>query len=306
MMNNIQRRILAEAIKYGGGNISVPEQMAKAINESPVLTGGEAAPTLFGWGKHQFEAKFRELLTRMGFERGIIHMKTEGQEMKMYFANAAKARDFVVAFNGLARRKSMGSVASVATQFNKIKAPTGTNAIVSLDLTMIRGESLDIEGTDLYEWFTGDSITEEPLNEGGVKAALADFMYDLPKAAIAEIKPLMTGKRGPVEHAMRLASITAILKKHGVKKELMGFNTANLVNDYFNTFHGESVEVEGEESINEVNYSKAKDESQFIPPKYNYVLFFKTLKEKKVPFDQAKAEASLEYVFEQSFNPKSQ
>jgi hypothetical protein len=242
-MNDIQRRILAEAIKYGGGNISVPEQMAKVINESPVLTGGEAAPTLFGWGKHQFEAKFRELLTRMGFERGIIHMKTEGQEMKMYFANAAKARDFVVAFNGLARRKSMGSVASVATQFNKIKAPTGTNAIVSLDLTMIRGESLDIEGTDLYEWFTGDSITEEPLNEGGVKAALADFMYSLPKAAIAEIKPLMTSKRGPVEHAMRLASITAILKKYGVKKELMGFNTANLVNDYFNTFHGESVEV---------------------------------------------------------------
>jgi hypothetical protein len=240
MTNDIQRRILAEAIKYGGTNISVPEQMAKMINEAPVLTGGEAAPTLFGWGKHQFEAKFRELLMRMGFERGIIHMKTEGQEMKMYFANAAKARDFVVSFNGLARRKSMGSVASVATQFNKIKVPTGTNAIVSLDLTMIRGESLDIEGTDLYEWFIG----KEPLNEGGVKAAIEDFMYSLPKEAIAELKPLMKKKGGVAQQVMRLASITAILNKHGVAKKLMGYNTANLVSDYFNTFHGESVEVE--------------------------------------------------------------
>lgn len=303
MMNDIQRRILAEAIKYGGGNISVPEQMAKVINESPVLTGGEAAPTLFGWGKHQFEAKFRELLTRMGFERGIIHMKTEGQEMKMYFANAAKARDFVVAFNGLARRKSMGSVASVATQFNKIKAPTGTNAIVSLDLTMIRGESLDIEGTDLYEWFTGDSITEEPLNEGGVKAALADFMYDLPKAAIAEIKPLMTSKRGPADEAMRIASIRAILKKHKVKKNFMGFDTANLVDFYFNTFHGESVKEEVE--VQEEYYSRAINEPQFIPAKHLYESFFKTLKDEKLPFDKGQAEKSLEYVFALSLNVKS-
>lgn len=33
MMNDIQRRILAEAAKHGGANISVPEQMARAINE---------------------------------------------------------------------------------------------------------------------------------------------------------------------------------------------------------------------------------------------------------------------------------
>ena len=416
MMNDIQRRILAEAIKYGGGNISVPEQMAKAINESPVLTGGEAAPTLFGWGKHQFEAKFRELLMRMGFERGIIHMKTEGQEMKMYFANAAKARDFVVAFNGLARRKSMGSVASVATQFNKIKAPTGTNAIVSLDLTMIRGESLDIEGTDLYEWFTqggiqeainvsaanikkmlnlsgwkpstrinyrvafdingidgarikavfgkptktqgnqsfwafektvgitlflmtvevdgnkgyvsvnypddkytngqiismfanmGIQLVEETLvgngiQEGAVKGALEDFMYSLPKAAIAEIKPLMTSKRGPADEAMRIASIRAILKKHKVKKNFMGFDTANLVDFYFNTFHGESVKEEVE--VQEEYYSRAINEPQFIPAKHLYESFFKTLKDEKLPFDKGQAEKSLEYVFALSLNVKS-
>jgi hypothetical protein len=93
-----------------------------------------------------------------------------------------------------------------------------------------------------------ESLHEEYVTEGGVKAALEDFMYDLPKAAIAELKPLMKQKKGGVaQQVMRLASITAILKKHGVKKELMGFNTANLVNDYFDTFHGESVEVEGEQ-----------------------------------------------------------
>ena len=34
MMNDIQRRILAEAAKYGGANISVPDQMAAMVNEA--------------------------------------------------------------------------------------------------------------------------------------------------------------------------------------------------------------------------------------------------------------------------------
>jgi len=326
MMNHYQRKILAEAAKYGGTNISKIDQITRMIGEEPVLTGGEAAPTLFGWGKHQFEAKFRELLTRMGFERGIIHMKTEGQEMKLYFANAAKARDFTIAFNGLARRKSMGSVASVATQFNKIKSPTGTNAIVSLDLTMVRGESLDLDGTDLYEWFVGegeqieeavdsiklvkemgsqtlyrygseyyivssssmggetaifredssgkpksyeslwserkmvdhdyaikdfvkhkfkkDAVVEsaDPLTEGGVKTAIEDFMYSLPKEAITELKTVMKIK----SLQKRFAMINKTLTKHGVainQMKLLGSYAADVINAYFNTFHGESFGV---------------------------------------------------------------
>lgn len=254
MMNHYQRRILAEAVKYGGTNTSKIEQMAKLVNEEPVLTGGEAAPTLFGWSKHQFEAKFRELLTRMGFERGIIHTKTEGQEMKMYFANAAKARDFVVAFNGLARRKSMGSVASVATQFNKIKSPTGTNAIVSLDLTMVRGESLDLDGTDLYEWFSEETETitegkkEETVSEGGVKAALADFMEGLPKEMVADIRKIIKLSVVNTTEAMkRKNKIEAIRKKYKIAPDFMGTPTWKIIVDYFNTFHGESVEEDGEE-----------------------------------------------------------
>lgn len=95
-------------------------------------------------------------------------------------------------------------------------------------------------------WVEGnaeDFLNENTISEGGMKAALADFMYSLPKAAIAEIKPLMKSKGGVAQQVMRLASITAILNKHGVAKKFMGFNAANLVNDYFDTFHGESVEV---------------------------------------------------------------
>lgn len=267
MMNHYQSRILAEAVKHGGTNISKIGKMAQSINEEPVLTGGEAAPTLFGWSKHQFEAKFRELLTRMGFERGIIHIKTEGQEMKMYFANAAKARDFAVAFNGLARRKSMGSVASVATQFNKIKSPTGTNAIVSLDLSVVRGESLDLDGTDLYEWFSEETDT---ITEGGVKAALADFMEDLPKEMVAEIKKIIKlSVVNPTEVMKRKNKIEAIRKKYKIAPDFMGTPTAEVIVDYFNTFHGESVEVEG---LTEAPYKTSTGTPKFVG-KYQFTPF---------------------------------
>lgn len=239
MLNHYQRKILAEAAKYGGANISVPEQMAEAANahqfrvrdavkttmngktvtEAPALMGGEAVPTIFGWGKHQFESKFRELLGKMGFERGIVHMKTEGKVMKIYFANAAKARDFVIAFNGIARRRSMDSVASVATQFDKIKVPTGTAAIVTLDLTMVRGENYEetllsvmedvsVEGTltEGYETKILDYLEDAGFKKGdawfengilyvantsliaGAKKALEDHsdIYELPKIRIEE------------------------------------------------------------------------------------------------------------------------
>ncbi len=240
MWQHWQRIIKEEAEKYGYGQ--------KPLNEAPALGGGEASPTMFGWSKHQFESKFRELMKKMGYERGIVHMASvrdaNHEMMKIYFSNTPKAKDFVIAFNGMIRRASKGAVASVATEFNKMKVPTGTAAIVTLDLDMLKSESFAASGESLFEWFEEGIV----LSEGGVKAALEDFMYDLPKAAIAELKPLMKQKKGGVaQQVMRLASITAILNKHGVKKELMGFNTAKLVNDYFDTFHGESVEVEGEQ-----------------------------------------------------------
>jgi hypothetical protein len=246
MMNEFQRRILAEAAKFGGAAVSKNDKMAKAINEAtPFLMGSGGGGTMFGYSKQQFEAKMRQLLQKMGFEKGINKMDVTDKKMVLYFANAAKARDFIITFNGLTKRQSKGSPATISTSFDKVKSPAGTNAVVTVDFSMLKTEGLDRES---HVFLMLESLHEEYVTEGGVKAALEDFMYDLPKAAIAELKPLMKQKKGGVaQQVVRLASITAILKKHGVKKELMGFNTANLVNDYFDTFHGESVEVEGEQ-----------------------------------------------------------
>jgi hypothetical protein len=73
----------------------------------------------------------------------------------------------------------------------------------------------------------------------------------------------------------------------------------------YNKRHGIRTKTRLGEPISEAYFSKAKDEPQFIPSKYDYNDFFKILKNKKLPFDQNQAETSLEYVFALSFNPKS-
>ena len=289
---------------------------------------------MFGWSKHQFESKFRELLKKMGFERGIVHMASvrDGSHdlMKLYFANAPKARDFVIAFNGMVRRASKGAVASVATEFNKMKVPTGTVAIVTLDLHMLKGESFAASGESLFEWLeegialseaavkVGDVVTftdnrlgmstkkkglvtsvsgnfamvdigsgkldqrvatkdltvvkgekMKPtlqdegydIQEGGVKAALEDWMYALPKAAIEELRPIMKQKFGTA----KMSKIAAVLKKHGVTKNFMGAYPAQVVNDYYDTFFGESVEVEDGEQLTEAQ--------QVVVGKYRFTPF---------------------------------
>ena len=83
---------------------------------------------------------------------------------------------------------------------------------------------------------------KEDIEESASKAALEDFMYDLPKAAIEELRPVMKMKQG----VGRMAKITAVLKKHGITQKFMGAFPTSVVNDYFDTFHGESVEENGE------------------------------------------------------------
>lgn len=81
-------------------------------------------------------------------------------------------------------------------------------------------------------------VEEETLQEGGVKGALEDFMYSIPKEAIEELKPVMQVKN----LTKRFAMITKVLKKHGFTQRFMGSMPANVVNDYYPTFFGESVE----------------------------------------------------------------
>lgn len=76
------------------------------------------------------------------------------------------------------------------------------------------------------------------LQEGGVKGALEDYLYSIPKEAIEELKPVMQIKN----LTKRFAMITKVLKKHGFTSKFMGSMPANIVNDYYPTFFGESVE----------------------------------------------------------------
>ena len=424
MINDIQRRILAEAAKFGGSNVSSAQIIANNLNEAQLqswMSGGGVvgiAAANLGFSKAQFEGKMRQLLMKMGFEKGINKMDINGNKMVLYFANGAKANDFVITFNGLVKRSSKGSPATLSTSFDKIKSPAGTNAVVTVDFSMMKTEDLE-NGSDvfvmleaLYEnsieeatessiaefiigpsnktnyvkvtkhptnknallvtsggsprqisksdfmsfinsydknnpkgkehysvdfedgtydfsigeiWqklFLGKSISptarftrtypktysypdwlkaisksamkeeveieeakkspiysvpagasekefakaraanphrvrllhpgkpagapankvKEDIEESASKAALEDFMYDLPKAAIEELRPVMKMKQG----VGRMAKITAVLKKHGITQKFMGAFPTSVVNDYFDTFHGESVEENGE------------------------------------------------------------
>ena len=321
MINDIQRRILAEAAKFGGSNVSSAQIIANNLNEAnhqSWMNGGAGGVATFGFGKAQFEGKMRQLLMKMGFEKGINKMDINGNKMVLYFANGAKANDFVITFNGLVKRSSKGSPATLSTSFDKIKSPAGTNAVVTVDFSMMKTEDLE-NGSDVFvmlEALYENSIEEaktknthvtsvpagasekefakaraanpyrvrlgkgvpagakneeaeieektkltpdqlkkmnqglkskildkkdakkEDMEESASKAALEDFMYDLPKAAIEELRPVMKMKQG----VGRMAKITAVLKKHGITQKFMGAFPTSVVNDYFDTFHGESVE----------------------------------------------------------------
>ena len=108
----------------------------------------------------------------------------------------------------------------------------------------------DISALELmFNSFFGESVEafkgykETELDEGGVKDALADYMYSIPQAAIEELKPIMKQKAS----TKKFAQITKILKKHGFTAKFMGSYPANVVNDYFDTFFGE---VTAEETAN--------------------------------------------------------
>lgn len=81
----------------------------------------------------------------------------------------------------------------------------------------------------------------EHLDESATKAAIEDFMYDtLTKAAIAELKPIVKSKSSD-----RMKKIEAVLKKHKIPTTSpIGGKSAQLVADFFDSFHGESVELD--------------------------------------------------------------
>ena len=74
----------------------------------------------------------------------------------------------------------------------------------------------------------------EPITEGGVKSVIEDFIYDLPKEAIEELKVIMKEKYG----SSRTNKLIKIRGKYKLPTQVMGYPTVQLINDYFNTYFG--------------------------------------------------------------------
>lgn len=134
------------------------------LTEAPMLAPSTGT-SMFGYSKSQFEMKIRQLLQRMGFEKGINKMEIGSNgKMMLHFANAAKARDFMITFNGMVRRMAKGgaTAAQMMTTFDKNKSP-GTAAVVSVDFSVMMKKE-DVEVTeDIFVMLESlhDSFTKE-------------------------------------------------------------------------------------------------------------------------------------------------
>lgn len=81
-------------------------------------------------------------------------------------------------------------------------------------------------------------VQEETLNEGGMKAAIEDFMYDtLTAAAVRDLQPVF--KNTAIRGAQLRARVAGVLKRHGVPSMALGTSSAQIVIDNFDTFFGE-------------------------------------------------------------------
>ena len=147
MMNDIQKRILAEAIKFGGSDISKIQTIANTLSEMPMVDSPSSAGTLFGHSATQFEVKMRQVMKKMGYEKGILGMKLYGSLMHIWFANEGKAKDFVLVLNQMTRRVSTGTVAIHSTMFDPKteKQFTGAKAKVIVNFSKIKKEEFETE-----------------------------------------------------------------------------------------------------------------------------------------------------------------
>jgi len=91
----------------------------------------------------------------------------------------------------------------------------------------------------------GVVVDEGVLSEGGVKAALHDFMEGLPAKAVSALRPVMDDSS--IRGGTLRAKVGAILKRNGVPGMVLGGSSAQIVIDNWDTFHGTVSEaVEGD------------------------------------------------------------
>jgi hypothetical protein len=87
----------------------------------------------------------------------------------------------------------------------------------------------------------GHALDEGVLHEGGMKAALHDFMEGLPAKAVAALRPVMGDPS--IRGGTLRAKVGAVLKRHGVPGMVLGGSSAQIVIDNWDTFHGDLSEA---------------------------------------------------------------
>jgi hypothetical protein len=83
-------------------------------------------------------------------------------------------------------------------------------------------------------------VDEGVLHEGGVKAALHDFMEGLPAKAVAALRPIMGDSS--IRGATLRAKVGGVLKRNGVPGMVLGGSSTQIVIDNWDTFHGSVTE----------------------------------------------------------------
>lgn len=195
MMNDIQKRILAEATKFGGSDISKIQSIANTLSEMPMVDSPSSAGTLFGHSATQFEVKMRQVMKKMGYEKGILGMKLYGSLMNIFFANEGKAKDFVLVLNQMTRRVSTGTVAIHSTMFDPKteKRFPGAKALVIVNFSKIKKEEFETEN-GLMAFLESESETvcvediEEAFSSDQVPAHLLGGRFRNEKGKIFEYR----------------------------------------------------------------------------------------------------------------------
>ena len=149
--------------------MSYAHKLAEAANQisKPVVTEApammQAAPTMFGYSPKNFEAKFRQILTKMGFETGY-YIKQVGSTYHVFFDNAAKAKDFASTLEGMMRRVAKpGAKVVTFTPSGLAGAPSSAKATVTVNFGAVKEEASNEQEFE--------SLLEEikPLEEAIIK-----------------------------------------------------------------------------------------------------------------------------------------
>jgi hypothetical protein len=138
-----------EAIAAAKRNAGVKEEVE--VTEAPMIAPPDT--TLRGYSPTQFENKFRELLSRLGFSKALP-IKKFGTSFWVSFENMPKARDFSMTLENLMRRNmkpgvKLTKVLSLEAGDEAIAkgiVPSSTRAVVVVNLGNVMQEAFESYG----------------------------------------------------------------------------------------------------------------------------------------------------------------